>query len=546
MKIVLFIAFLGTSFYPAIADGSAWLTFNLGENIADVHIDYPIPTDDHTAQDITYTYDAVGNITQITDASETDAAKTMDYGYDDLYRITSASSTNAASDDYAETYSYDSIGNITSKSDIGTYLYQETDYANPHAATSVNGQTYTYDNNGNVTSDGTLTLTWDYRNRLVSASSSSATSTYAYNHENQRVKLSTASSTTIYPNKLYNTDGTTETKHIFDSNGDVIATIETENSASSTYYVHTDHLTGSNVVTDENGHYEQLMDYFPFGEIRINDTVGDFDEQRKFTGQEYDEEINLHYFIQRYYNQDIGRFTSQDPVFLNLGVDQRTGKVLENPQLHNSYNYVANNPLKYVDEEGELPILIPILVIAAIYAPAVLPSLPALFDNPDITARMTPGLGDALDVGEAVSGRDAFTGQKLSGFERTLSAGSAFLPGISGGQFRAVKHLVKYGGGEAPVYRGGADLTARSIDVKIDPHTGNVLPWRGPSVNVNPNDPNVVKYGGAYRIDSLPEGLKITNPTGKEGHFEIVPEKAVSIDAFNDLLKKVKKTKVDQ
>ncbi len=58
--------------------------------------------------------------------------------------------------------------------------------------------------------------------------------------------------------------------------------------------------------------------------------------------------------MQRYYNQDIGRFTSQDPVFLAVGTnDKRVALALSNPQLLNAYSYVANNPLKYVDEEGE-------------------------------------------------------------------------------------------------------------------------------------------------------------------------------------------------
>jgi len=152
----------------------------------------------------------------------------------------------------------------------------------------------------------------------------------------------------------------TATKHIFipQSLGgvgfDLIATVETEAGATKVFSNHPDHLTGSNVVSNEDGNLEQLLDYYPFGGIRLDEKTGTFDEQRKFTGHEFDEDTNLHYYVQRYYNQDIGRFTSQDPVFLNLAVDQRTGRVLENPQLHNSYSYVANNPLKYVDIEGEL------------------------------------------------------------------------------------------------------------------------------------------------------------------------------------------------
>ncbi|MEK7535964.1 MAG: RHS repeat-associated core domain-containing protein [Patescibacteria group bacterium] len=149
---------------------------------------------------------------------------------------------------------------------------------------------------------------------------------------------------------------------IFDAEGNTIATVETVGSTASTYSNHPDHLTGSNVVTNEAGNLEQVIDYYPFGGIRLNDQNSSFDEQRKFTGQEYDKDTNLHYYGQRYYNQDVGRFLSQDPVHLLIGDSQRFKEKAErslefhlsNPQSLNSYSYTINNPLKYVDETGEI------------------------------------------------------------------------------------------------------------------------------------------------------------------------------------------------
>ncbi|MEK7535962.1 MAG: RHS repeat-associated core domain-containing protein [Patescibacteria group bacterium] len=152
-------------------------------------------------------------------------------------------------------------------------------------------------------------------------------------------------------------DGTKITKHIY-AGDELIATVEVNGtSAPVVYYDHTDHLGGSSVLTNSTGAKEQLLDYYPFGGIRLNEKTSAFDEQRKFTGQEYDTSTNLHYYVQRYYNQDVGRFTSQDPVFLAVGTnDKRVNVALSNPQLLNSYSYTANNPLKYVDEEGEFAI----------------------------------------------------------------------------------------------------------------------------------------------------------------------------------------------
>lgn len=136
-----------------------------------------------TLQDLSYTYDAVGNIVRIVDASETDTAKTTDYTYDDLYRLTAAIVTGAVdSNNEAITYAYDEIGNITARSDFGTYIYDGTDYANPHAATSIlktdgTTVTYIYDENGNLASDGINTYTWDYQNHLTSSSAMSTATT---------------------------------------------------------------------------------------------------------------------------------------------------------------------------------------------------------------------------------------------------------------------------------------------------------------------------------------------------------------------------------
>ncbi|MFA4845778.1 MAG: SpvB/TcaC N-terminal domain-containing protein, partial [Patescibacteria group bacterium] len=126
-------------------------------------------------QDLSYDYDAVGNITRIMDVSDMDTQKTTNYTYDDLYRLESSMVSAAADGDNGTiTYTYNGIGNIISRSDLGTYAYNETDYANPHAVTSIEQTdgttvTYTYDNNGNLISDGTTTYIWDYKNRLVSS-----------------------------------------------------------------------------------------------------------------------------------------------------------------------------------------------------------------------------------------------------------------------------------------------------------------------------------------------------------------------------------------
>ena len=240
---------------------------------------------------------------------------------------------------------------------MGSYAYAGSGYANPHAVTSVGGATYTYDNNGNVTAIGSLDYTWDWRNRLASAERTGAGVTiYGYDHTGQRVFKATGSATTSYPSRYYNVASSsltaTTTKHVCSPDGTLLATVVGAGSANaSTTYLHPDHLGGTNVTTDEGGEVTLTLDYYPYGSQRI--ATGSFSEQRRFIGEEYDPDTEFSYLNARYYRGAEGQILSQDPVFVNLGVDRRTMALLADPQLQNAYAYSRNNPLAYVDHGGE-------------------------------------------------------------------------------------------------------------------------------------------------------------------------------------------------
>lgn len=299
-------------------------------------------------QKLTYEYDAVGNITQITDISGTVSAGTITYLYDDLYRLTSASSTLASSIPYKRTYTYNALGNILT-SDQGTYTYSETNYANPHAVTGIAGVTYTYDQSGNLASTSAgISNTWNYRNELTqSQGAGTASTSYFYDVDNQRVKKVTASSTTFYISPLYEKTGATTTKYIYLGDS-LLATIEGNGTGTSTYHNHLDHLGSTNVVTDQNGFLTQVLDYYPYGSLRVDESYGGTDVSKKFTGHELDHETDLTYAGARYLNSDIGKWISQDPASRD-----NPNQFLRDPQQFNMYSYARNNPLIFVDPNGE-------------------------------------------------------------------------------------------------------------------------------------------------------------------------------------------------
>ena len=64
------------------------------------------------------------------------------------------------------------------------------------------------------------------------------------------------------------------------------------------------------------------------------------------TGKERDTETGLDYFGARYFSGAQGRFTSPDRIMVN---DER----LIDPQRFNLYGYARNNPLKFIDPNGD-------------------------------------------------------------------------------------------------------------------------------------------------------------------------------------------------
>jgi RHS repeat-associated protein len=303
-------------------------------------------------QNISYTYDPDGNITQVTDASDTSAAKTANYTYDDLNRLTGATITNVPTGQttYSQTYTYNAIGNITNKSDVGDYLYTGTGYANPHAATSINGVTNTYDNDGNNLTDGTLTNTWNHKDQLTGTTNGTFTINYYYDQSGNRVRTKNGTNNTYYANKYYNVDPTgKKTKSIY-ANGELVGTVETVDAVVTPYYNHNDHLGSLNVVTDTNGAQVELLDYYPFGGQRISS--GTYTGQKQYIGQYYDTDTGLNYLNARYYKATTGQFNSEDSMFWVLPQES-----LLDPQQQNSYSYSRNNPINRSDPSGNASIL---------------------------------------------------------------------------------------------------------------------------------------------------------------------------------------------
>jgi len=121
-------------------------------------------------------------------------------------------------------------------------------------------------------------------------------------------------------------------------------------------YYHTDALGSVRAVTKQvNGQWQVVAryDYMPFGEEVPPPQVAQ-PYKRLFTGKERDTETGLDYVGARYLRPMIGRFTTPDPAMT-------IEKNLVDPQRWNRYGYVLNNPAKFTDPDGRVPVPVPVL-----------------------------------------------------------------------------------------------------------------------------------------------------------------------------------------
>lgn len=344
---------------------------------------------------MSYTYDADGNITLLTDISSSSAAKTVNYTYDGLSRLTNASTTSVSSTpSYSQTFTYDALGNITSGPQ-GTYTYStstSSGFPNPDAVTSIVGSSttrYTYDNNGSLLSTGTATDTWNYKNQLVQVVYGSGSSTYAYDFQGNRVELTESGASTVFPSQFYSaalSGAATTTVHIF-ADGLLLGTVEMASGTSAVRYMLDDNLGGTNVVTNASGTIVESLDYYPYGSTRVDSNTSSYGgEKRKYIGQYNDAGSGLDYLNARYYNASQGLFISQDPVFLGDPKSQ----LLQNPQSLNAYSYSEDNPINKSDPTGKTALALDIPAIpygeaesgVAMFvgAPAIAISAAAIYD----------------------------------------------------------------------------------------------------------------------------------------------------------------------
>jgi len=106
------------------------------------------------------------------------------------------------------------------------------------------------------------------------------------------------------------------------------------------YFFLNDHLGTPQKLINSAGAVVWSAAYLPYGEAQVqaNSTITN---NLRFPGQYYDEETDLHFNWNRYYDPVLGRYLSPDPIGIEGGM--------------NMYGYVGGDPVNWADRFGLAP-----------------------------------------------------------------------------------------------------------------------------------------------------------------------------------------------
>ncbi len=307
-----------------------------------------------------YTYDNVGNITQIvfTPADTTQSAKTITYQYDNLNRLIRENNEIAGKTWF---YYYSGIGNICDvqespytpassfpqeRIEVRSHTYGDSTWRD--RLTEFNGNAISYDAIGNPTAIGTANLTWQGRT-LTQYADGANTYSYEYDMSGHRISKTVNGTKTEY---FYDGDqlvaqqsGNDRITFMFDANG----------SAFGFYYNNAPYFFIKNIqgdvtaITNFAGTVIGTYTYDAWGNLipeasDLSDEVAAMNPIR-YRGYYYDAETGYYFLNSRYYDAEMGRFLNADtPDILNAVLDT-TDK--------NLFTYCGNNPVVRVDYAGD-------------------------------------------------------------------------------------------------------------------------------------------------------------------------------------------------
>jgi RHS repeat-associated protein len=348
-------------------------------------------------QNLSYTYDLSGNPTQIVSGLSTPTAGsripgggTWIFGYDGVDRLVEASGTQtkapiggvAQSTNYSQGFSYDKIHNITQKTRVHVevsgnqnYFPPETNLnelaytystTRPHQPLTIGEDLYelSYDASGNLleildtSTSEAKTMVWDDDNRLVQTVANTREMNYSYDSSGIRVRKEGEYGETIFASAFFDVtnEASNQSKHIFVDGIRLASVTDSYTESDGTtppvapgrlFYFLQDHLGSSSLLVAEGGEIQEHLEYFPDGEVWIDQNYASINNGYRFTGKFQDEETGFYDHGQRFYDPRTSLWLGVDPLFAD-GPDNVVGR----PMVMALYGYAAHSPLRFIDPDG--------------------------------------------------------------------------------------------------------------------------------------------------------------------------------------------------
>jgi RHS repeat-associated protein len=185
--------------------------------------------------------------------------------------------------------------------------------------------------------NGSSQFEWDHENRLRQADTRYGTTNYKYDALGRRVEQVADGSSTkfVYDGLDVVSDKLPDDSFVKYVNGPGIDNKLSYRQDGSDNYFLADHLGSTVGLADSSGNVTDLNSYDSFG----NPTNTGFSSRYQFTGREYDSFTGLQFSRARFYDPNLGRFISEDPIGFYAGDV-------------NLYGYVKNQSLQFRDPSG--------------------------------------------------------------------------------------------------------------------------------------------------------------------------------------------------
>lgn len=278
-----------------------------------------------------------------------------DYFYDTTGRITAC--RNEA---YLDSWQYDAAANLLDRRQGETAQAGAGSVVPFNRITSYRGLHYRYDEYGRVVEkrgrNGTQHYRWDAEHRLTEVAIIRGSTVrrygYVYDAPGRRVEKHELDA----EGKPYNRTtflwdgmrlaqesrlGRSSSLYIYSDQGSYELLARVDRAApgepDEVLYYHTDVNGAPEEMTDSGGNIVWEAGYQVWGNLTHEKETRPVQQNLRFQGQYLDRETGLHYNLYRFYDPDIGKFISGDPIGLAGGI--------------NLYSY-APNPIKWMDPLG--------------------------------------------------------------------------------------------------------------------------------------------------------------------------------------------------